>query len=398
MPTGNRTLPMILKDSAKADGARLLDSDWLAATFHTGTLTAESGLLGGFDMRYEATAGHDLVVLESTWSTFRSGLLLAILPNKIRQHADIGGTAEEACAWIRERGDRRFFAMVHMYSTHSPYDPPAEFRKLYCDPKYSGGIRKFDAEHRILIEEGKYQPTLADVAQIRNLYFGGVSEADARVGSLVDALKDRGILDDTLVIVTADHGESLGEQNQWEHGHMVQTNLRIPLVMRLPKAIPAGSRVRAIVDEIDVLPTVRDLLGILPDAGETIDGRSALPLVLGKADAIRDVSFAENAFLSTVQDRRWKLSVPHKVLVDKTGWDDALKSGATRPRLHDLENDPEEKFDKLESDPLEAQRLFAVLRDWSEKLPIPPDALILTPRDRKNQEINFHRFGYTGEE
>jgi arylsulfatase A-like enzyme len=394
MPADNRTLPMVLKDAVRENGARLEDADWLAATFHTGTLTAESGLLGGFDMRYEATAGHDLVVLESTWSTFRSGLLLAILPNKIRQHLELGGTAEEACAWIGDRGDRRFFAMVHLYSTHTPYDPPVEYRSAYCDPKYEGPIRKFDAYIRTEIEAGNYKPTLADAAQIRNLYYGGVSEADARIGSLLDALERRGILDDTLVILTADHGESLGEQGLWEHGHMAQTNLRIPLVMRLPRKVPPGSRVPGIVEEIDIVPTVCDLLGIRSAAPETIDGRSALPLVRGEGEP-KDYSFAENAFVSTVQDARWKLSVPRKVLVEKTSLEDALQSGPARPKLVDLREDPEEKFDKIEKEPVEAGRLFAVLQDWSGKLPIPPDALLLTPRDRENRKNLFRQLGYT---
>ncbi len=395
LPSNNRTLPMVLKSALRADGTGLSDGDWLAATFHTGTLTAESGLLGGFDMRYEATAGHDLVVLESTWSTFRSGLLLAILPNKIRQHLELGGTAEEACAWIRDRGDRRFFAMIHLYSTHTPYDPPAEYRSAYCDPNYEGPIRKFDAYVRTEIEAGTYKPTLADATQIRNLYCGGVSEADARIGSLIEALERRDVLDDTLVVVTADHGESLGEQNLWEHGHMAQTNLRIPLVMRLPKGIPAGSRVPGIVDEIDIVPTVCDLLGIREDPSETIDGRSAMPLVRGEKESIRDQSFAENAFISTVQDANWKLSVPRNVLIDKTSLEEALRSGPARPRLVDLRGDPVEKFDRIEKEPAEAQRLFAVLRDWSDKLPIPPDVMLLTPRDLENQKVIFTGLGYT---
>jgi arylsulfatase A-like enzyme len=395
LPANNRTLPMILKDSVKKDGTRLGDPDWLEATFHTGTLTAASRLLGGFDMRYEATAGHDLVVLESTWSTFRSGLLLAILPNKLRQHLELGGTAEEACAWIGDRGDRRFFAMVHLYSTHTPYDPPAEYRRAYCDPKYEGPIRKFDADIRQVIEAGNYKPNLADVSQIKNLYDGGVSEADEKIGAVVDALERRGVLDDTLVIVTADHGESLGEQGLWEHGHMVQTNLRIPLVMRLPTKIPAGARVPAIVDEIDIFPTVCDLLEIRPATEEAIDGRSAMPIVRGETDSIRDYSFAENELRSTVQDLHWKLSVPRKVLVERSSFEDALKQGTDRPRLHDVREDQEEKFDRIERDPDEARRLFNVLRDWSEKLPAPPDAAPLSPRELENQRRIFQKLGYT---
>src|SRR5258705_6834697 len=99
----NETLPTLLKNGVKADGTRLTERDWLEATFHTGTLTAASGLLGGFDMRYEATAGHDLVVLDSPWSVFRAGLLVSILRNKANQHLELGGTAAAATQWIGEQ-------------------------------------------------------------------------------------------------------------------------------------------------------------------------------------------------------------------------------------------------------------------------------------------------------
>jgi arylsulfatase A-like enzyme len=398
----NETLPTVLKKATKADGTRLEDRDWLEATFHTGTLTAASGLLGGFDMRYEATAGHDLVVLESSWSVFRAGLLVSILRNKLFQHLELGGTAAEAAKWIGAHGDRRLFAMVHLYSTHTPYDPPEAFRRMYCDPKYAGPIRSFWADHRQLIEEGKYKPTLADVEQIKDLYYGGVSEADAQIGGLVDALAQRGILDDTLVIVMSDHGESLGEQDLWEHDHMVQTNLRIPLILRWPKHLPPGSRVSGIADEIDVLPTVCDLLGLQPasTSGDSarIDGTSLLPLVRGEVPFAREFSIAENAVYVSAQDRRWKVVVPHAALESPEAWSRSLEGKAESPRLYDLERDPEERFNLYRKEPEAASRLFEKIRTWNLSLPIPADVLLESPRDIVNQKRLFERLGYTGGE
>jgi len=400
----NETLPTILKSATRPDGARLSDADWLCATFHTGTLTAASGLLGGFDLRYEATAGHELVVLDSPWSVFRAGLLVSILRDKLGQHLQLGGTAAEAVRWIGSHGDRRFFAMVHLYSTHTPYDPPEEFRRMYCDPKYAGPVRSFWAGDRQLIESGKYQATLADKEQIRNLYFAGVSQADAQIGALVGALSARGVLDETLVIVTADHGESLGEEDStgldlWEHDHMVQSNLRIPLVLRWPKGIPGTSRVRALVDEIDILPTVCDLLGLaLPPAATDqarIDGSSLLPLVRGEASSVREFSMAENATYASAQDLRWKVVVPQEALSGAEAWDRALAGHAEGPRLYDLERDPEERFNVVQKHPEEASRLFAKIRTWNESLPIPPDFLLDSPRDRENQRRLLEALGYT---
>jgi arylsulfatase A-like enzyme len=398
----NETLPTILKKATKADGTQLEDMDWLEATFHTGTLTAASGLLGGFDMRYEATAGHDLVALDRPWSVFRAGLLVSIVRNKISQHLQFGGTAAEAVKWIAARGDRRFLAMVHLYSTHTPYDPPQEFRRMYCDPKYTGPILSFWAGDRQLIEKGEYKPTLADVEQVKNLYDGGVSQADAQIGELVDALAQRKILDDTLVIVMSDHGESLGEQDLWEHDHMVQTNLRIPLVLRWPKHLPAGKRIAAIVDEIDVLPTVCDLMGLAPRQSGSeqgkIDGASLLPLVRGEADSVREFSLAENRFHVSAQDRHFKVVVPHAALSAPEAWSRSVEGKAESPRLYDLERDPEEGFNQFRKDPAGASRLFEKIRTWNESLPIPLDDLDASPRDIENQERIFKVLGYTGDE
>jgi arylsulfatase A-like enzyme len=333
---------------------------------------------------------------------FRSGLLASILRNKLSQHLDFGGTAAEAAKWIAAHGDRRFFAMVHLYSTHTPYDPPEEFRRMYCDPKYAGPIRSFWADHRKLIESGAYKTTLADIEQIKNLYYGGVALADAQIGGLVDALAQRGILDNTLVIVMSDHGESLGEQDLWEHEHMVQTNLRIPLVLRWPKHLPAGKRVSAIVDEIDLLPTVCDLMGLAPpqDGSERgkIDGASLLPLVRGEADSVREFTIAENADYVSAQDRRFKVVVSHAALSGPEAWSRSVEGKAAGPRLYDLERDPEERFNQFRKDPAQASRLFEKIRTWNESLPIPPDVLIESARDIENNARNFRVLGYSGDE
>jgi choline-sulfatase len=287
---------------------------------------------------------------------------------------------------------------VHLYSTHTPYDPPAEFKALYEDPGYGGPIRAFWADHRIAIEQGKYVPTSADVDEIRNLYYAGVSQADRMIGDLVDELERGGLREDTLVIVTSDHGESLGEQGLWEHVHMAQTNLRVPLVMSWARGLPRGKRVGAMTDEIDVLPTVCDLLGLeLPhDEGERgkIDGTSLLPLVRGEADAVREFSFAENGTHLSIQDARLKLIVP-RAMLDEEGWAAGLAGRGDKPRLYDLVLDPAEEHDVAAGRPGDADRLAKALRAWSASLPIPLHDTLPSDRNRENQKLLFRRLGYT---
>lgn len=396
----NVTLASYFENARRADGRTLHDDDYLSVSFHTGTLSTGSGLIQGFDQYYEQLAGHGLVVAESAWSVYRSDLLLNMLRAKLEQKAggDVAGTARE---WMGENGRRRFLSMVHLYSTHTPYDPPNEFRDMYVDPNYTGPLKAFYAQHREAIERGEAAPTAADVQRITDLYYAGVTQADAAIGALMAELERQGTLDDTLFIVTSDHGESLGENSLfgplWEHNHMVNTNLRIPLVMRWPKGLPAGKRVSAIVDEIDLLPTVCDLLDLeLPvqpenDTYAHIDGASLVPLIRGEAESVREYSFAENALFASIQDRRWKLLVPF----DRIAADDWMEKPAEnglRVVLLDLEQDPDEMFNVLDREPDPARRLHAALRAWFSGMP--KIRIGFSPRDQAEID-RMNSLGYT---
>ena len=421
----NVTLPWHLKSAVSKDGQQFEDADWASGTFMTGTLSHGSGLMRGFDTYFEALVGHDRVDLDSAWSLFRSDLLLSRIKNKLGQKLDSSLVITTATDWLDEIAGRRFVAMVHLYSTHTPYDPPAEFRELYVDPAYDGPMTAFYADHRYALESGEYTATDADEQQIRNLYYAGVTQADAAIGVLLERLELQGVLDDTLVIITADHGEELGEHRLvaqggehglWEHNYMFQSNLRIPLVMAWPAGLPEGVRVAAIVDSIDLLPTVSDLLELeLPDDTlleaeyAKIDGVSLVPLVLGEAREVRPFSFAENGTHKSVQDRRWKLVVGNDLL-EEGAFERALLSpeprldGDRELRLFDLAQDPGE-FENLarvagsrpESEAgLAARSLFAALAAWDAAMPIARAQVVRSHRDLENA-ANLGALGYAEE-
>ena len=338
--------------------------------------------------------------------------------NKLGQKLDSSLVATTAADWFRRFGDRRFVAMVHYYSTHTPYDPPTAYRELYCDPEYEGPFSAFYAEHRIAIEEGKYEPTEADVRQVRDLYWAGVTQADDMIQQVLDALEEQGVLDETIVVVTSDHGESLGEHGLWEHNWMYQDNLRIPLIMRWPEGLPQGVVVDAITDSIDLFPTLVELMGLEPlrhadsleveapfqERIDSIDGRSLLPLVRGEVESVRTHSFAENGRYRSIQDDRYKLIVRHAQLTDE-GWEEMLSTPAAdrrgdteTPRLFDLSADPLELDNLFESDPeAHAARmgeLRASLREWSDGLPIRTDQVIRSDRDLEAEARRMQELGY----
>ncbi len=405
----NITLPWHLRSAPLAgEPDALRDGDYASAAFWTGTLSHGSGLLRGFDIYFEAMVGHDLVDLASPWSVFRSELLLSLLRTKldarIQRLRGQDPVATMARRWLGASAGRRFVAMLHFYSTHTPYDPPRRFREMYVDPSYGGPIQSFYAHYREAIERGEFDPTPADEARIAELYYAGVSQADAMLGEVLDELERQGVLDDTLVILTADHGEELGDHGLWEHNHMYETNLRVPLLMALPGRLPAGVRSSALVESVDIVPTVCSLLALDPphepslideqgrDRG-AIDGHDLVALLRGEVPSVREHAFAENGVYMAVRDARYKLVVAAEAL-EREDWRAAPTPGVAGAQLYDLVADPEERKNALDRLPAEAERLLSVLRDFDARMPVPRSELIESTRDIEAQRLRLQMLGY----
>lgn len=409
----NVTLPFHLK-TAKLRGSqeRLRDEDYAAGTFMTGAVSHGSGLARGFDAYSEAMMGHDLVQVDSQWSRFRSELLLWLFKNKLRQRVDSSLVVTTARGWLRENRDRRWMAMVHLYSTHTPYDPPAQYRAPYLDPTYAGPIEAFYADSRYAFEAGKYEPSEADVERIRDLYAAGAAQADGMIGELVAELEALGVLEDTLIVLTSDHGEDLGEWRPvgagatpaqvrfWEHNHMWQTNLRIPLILSNTRLLPHGVRVSGLVESIDLLPTICDLLGLELPTEEgvlEVDGQSFLPAILGtqrgEAQTYREKRFtySENNLFASIQDLESKLIVPRRLL-RQAGEEVPLGEGEWL-RFYDLRTDPEEQHNVFRPGEARVRELWLALREYDRRMPAP--RYRITGRDRE-QERMLRALGYVG--
>ncbi len=400
----NVTLPWHLKQAGLIrEEGHLEPDDYIGSAFLTGTLSHGSGLLRGFDVYLEQIVGHGLTDSRRRWSTFRSELLLFLIANKIAQRLDEAPVATAAREWCGENASRRFVSMVHYYSTHTPYDPPQRFRDLYCDPQYDGYFKHgFTAQQRQMIEKQGQKVPPEHAEYIRGLYYGGVTQADEMIGEVLEALADRGVLDDTIVIVTSDHGEELGDHDLWEHNFMFQTNLEIPLIMAGP-GIPRGGRVPAMVETVDLVPTLCELLGVVsphndeePDKRGHVDGVSLVPLMRGEVESVKRFSFAENGRFLSVQNRRHKLIVRPADLLEE-GWARVVAGEAERPRFFDLEVDPDEMENRFDPDRPEVLRLLAVLRAWDDRMPVPRSEMLESHRDLEAERRHFEALGYTGD-
>lgn len=193
-----------------------------------------------------------------------------------------------------------------------------------------------------------------DIGEVRVRYAQEVEYADRQIGGLLDALRSRGLLDNTLIVVLSDHGEGLGYHNHVGHIHQVyDTLLRVPLVVVWPGVVPEGKRIGDVVSLIDVFPTVAELLGL--EAPAPASGRSLLPLLRGQPMTPRAVlaaTYRPEAFT----DKQAIVSDGFKYIHSwspEREWEE----------LYDLEGDPDELTDLITSRGEVAERLRAELAD-----------------------------------
>jgi arylsulfatase A-like enzyme len=171
--------------------------------------------------------------------------------------------------WIRKNAGRNFFMYIHTMDVHGAYDPPEPYRRFYEELDSGTPVKR----NRIYDPKWMITPT----AQGREaLYDGEIAYSDFHFGRFIHMLEDADVLDNTVIIVLADHGEYFGEHRMWGHNSpcFIQ-GTHIPLLMVGP-GIPRGVRVGANVQILDVLPTILDVVGLNPDP-VLFQGRSVIP-------------------------------------------------------------------------------------------------------------------------
>ena len=194
---------------------------------------------------------------------------------------------------VREADPRPFFMVASLTHPHDPYAITREFWDLYRDgeidmPSLSAADVPADPHSLRLRHVCDMDRTLLAEGQIRNArraYYGAISYVDAQFGRILAALRETGQADNTVVIVTADHGEMLGERGLWYKMNFFEGGARVPLIVHAPQRF-APHRVAASVSHVDLLPTLLDLAfdGQPPSGPDEPDGRSLLPHLQSAAD------------------------------------------------------------------------------------------------------------------
>jgi len=263
------------------------------------------------------------------------------------------------------KDDRPFCLVASLTHPHDPYAIPRQYWDLYRDeeidlPKTSLTYEESDAHSRRLrhvCETDRTPPTEQQVRNARHAYYGALSYVDAQFGAILDALNDTGMADDTIVIVTSDHGEMLGERGLWYKMTFFEGGVRVPLIVHAPGRFGAR-RVASPVSHVDLLPTLVELATGArrmhwPDP---VDGHSLVPHLRGEGDhgvAIGEY-LAEGAIAPIVMIRQGDYKFIH--------------SPVDPDQLYHVARDPQERHN-LVGDPAVAQVLAAfrqeVARRWN---------------------------------
>jgi arylsulfatase A-like enzyme len=259
---------------------------------------------------------------------------------------------QDASSWIKENKDTRFFAFVNYNSPHEPYEPPA--RHLERVPP----------------------PPIGPRDGIARLYMAEASKDDEAIGVLMRTLDETGLRDKTIVIVTADHGETMSSAHTGTSGldkipiryhHSVsnfEETTRVPIVIVAP-GIPPGTDVKARTRTIDLAPTVLDLLGVEPHA--RMSGKSLLPLAKGQTESEERVVVSEGRGSRSIMHGHWHLVVREgaaRIVIQ----DD--KTRETEAELFDLVDDPGERRDLAAKRPDVVAEMKARLEAALKNVPV----------------------------
>jgi arylsulfatase A-like enzyme len=285
------------------------------------------------------------------------------LEHRPRRGASTHDLTEFSTAWTLGHRDNDFFLWVHYFDPHSPYAPPAEYAP------HDKLVDRFGSafNDKGLARDGTFGRTADERGWVRELYDAEVRYADHEVGRLLDALKAEGLYDDSLIVVTIDHGEEFWDHGGFEHGHTLYNELlAAPLIVKMPRAAGGGT-CDTPVSLGGLMPTVLDLCGVPYDAA-ALNYRSFAPLLRGG-----DPSFDPGPLPSSGVHRYDDL--------ESVVWGDYkyIKSVLSdQEQLFNLVDDPKERHSLVTLDPAhleEGRKLLAQCHGRTATLPSVPAAL-----------------------
>lgn len=303
-------------------------------------------------------------------------LFVEFIRNRFYPRTDKGATeTNQAVAnWLDHdwNSNNPFFLFTHYMEPHALYGSTKEYLGQFLPD----GISPEDARHVNQDPElyicNKLQMTDRDFEILRGLYSSDIRYLDNRIGELLDLLRSRKLLDNTIVILTADHGENFGDHHLMSHELSIyDTLLRVPLLIRYPGGLSAGLQVEIPVQLIDIFPSLLSVLGI-HDARLHLQGSTLLPdQIQNRKQEYVFVEYNNSRAVDHIQRRFGKDLILNPVYQPKilkavrsSGWKFIWGTDGTR-ELYAIDKDPKETSNLFQSDPETAKRMEQALKDWA---------------------------------
>jgi len=246
--------------------------------------------------------------------------------------------------------EKPFFLFLRHMDPHSPYLPPKPYERIFyggdeCDPANESlnEMKKFKPFADFLtswIPEG-----CTDSEYVDAQYDGAIAYMDACIQNILTAVKSLGIEDETIIIITSDHGETLNEHQCWyDHHSLYEHNLVVPLIIKYPGKLPKGKRISDITLIKDIMPTILELLEI--KANISFDGRNLMPLIAGRPQEFQQESDFYITECTWMRKHGWR--TPEWKLIRALEPDFHFKPEI---ELYNLIKDPEELNNLVDSEP-----------------------------------------------
>lgn len=271
-----------------------------------------------------------------------------------------------AIPWLRAHAAEPFFLFIHYWDTHWPYTPPERYRRLFyaghpTDPS-NPSLEAWWRQPMGAAARATWLRTadglITDVEYVIALYDQEIRYVDDAVGEIVSAVDELGLADRTLVLVTADHGESMTEHGIFfDHHGLYDSTLRVPLIARWPGRLPEGVRLPDIVEVSDIAPTLLEAAGLRPPAA--MEGRSFWRRLTGEESPDGHERVVRS--LECTWQAKWSLRTDrYKFILAR----DPDRYGNPPRELYDLAADPGEERNIAAQRPEIASALEAELEGW----------------------------------
>lgn len=302
---------------------------------HIKYMVSGIGIVKIYKKRRNASPRTNWKTFKEVFQTFRFIFELA----RIHDSDFVTGLSKEL---IHQTKGENFFLFIHYWDTHPPYNCPRKYRP-----------------HK------KHQNSLE---QLSEKYQGAVSYVDRNLGKLLHFMKDQKLLKDSLIILTSDHGESLTEHEIFfDHHGLYDVTTHVPLILHAPQHLTGAKRVKALIQHVDLVPTLCDLLGLEAD-GRGWDGMSLKPVISADEEEIRDHALIEESYAErkiALRTNKYKyIYAPDRE--GKCKYCQKVHGGSEE--LYNLMEDPEEEDNRINKDRIRAEKMRLKLSDVIDAL------------------------------